>query len=533
MKRTVFYARVSTDSDIQLHSLKIQREFFKNYIKQNPNYMFCGEYIDEGISGTSLKKRKSFNKMINDAMQHKFDLILVKDISRFSRNTLDTIEQTRKLKREGIDVIFINDHIDTTNSDSEVNLTLLATMAQEESRKISNRVNWGMKKEMEKGTMFIESIYGYDVVNRELIINNKEAEVIKLIYKLYLEGYGYYRIVMKLKSLGIKSPKGKDLWCYDTIRKILSNEKYIGTLVSGKTHVQDYITQKKIKVDKENQFVFENHHEAIIEKATFDRVQMILKEKKEQYEIRNTINSEKKLFGSKIYCETCGGRYVYQRDSQRMNCKNTIYHSCSNRNSILENQVKEMIKTIFNVVFINKNIVKRKVINAIKHSTSYQNAHHELTNNKKKINKLKKKQEKYLDLLLQDKIDADEYKRLEQENLYEIQKIEVNNQRLNESDQFLKYKASIQSLEKDIYKLVDEQDQLIDLLIRKYVARIIIRNRNDFDVYFNFSSFNNQEFCKEEYSLLLELKYDFSRLESKYTHNKYKNLKETRIRIYN
>ncbi len=183
--------------------------------------------------------------MINDALLHKFDLILVKDISRFSRNTLDTIEQTRRLKREGVDVIFINDHIDTSQADSEINLTLIATMAQEESRKISNRVNWSMRNEMKNGVMFIESIYGYDVVDRKLVVNESQAEVVKMIYQLYLDGYGYYRIVMKLKELGIKSPKGKEKWNYDTIRKILLNEKYKGTLVSGKTHVQDFISKNK------------------------------------------------------------------------------------------------------------------------------------------------------------------------------------------------------------------------------------------------------------------------------------------------
>ena len=189
MKRTVFYARVSTDSHVQLHSLSQQREYFMNFIKKNPDYIYYGEYVDEGITGTSMKKRTSFNRMINDALLHKFDLILVKDISRFSRNTLDTIEQTRRLKREGIDVIFINDHIDTSQADSEINLTLIATMAQEESRKISNRVNWSMRNEMKNGVMFIESIYGYDVVDRKLVVNESQAEVVKMIYQLYLDGY--------------------------------------------------------------------------------------------------------------------------------------------------------------------------------------------------------------------------------------------------------------------------------------------------------------------------------------------------------
>lgn len=530
MKRTVFYARVSTDSHVQLHSLSQQRDFFMNYIQKNPNYIYYGEYVDEGITGTSMKKRTAFNRMINDALQHKFDLILVKDISRFSRNTLDSIEQTRRLKREGIDVIFINDHIDTSQADSEINLTLMATMAQEESRKISNRVNWGMRNEMKNGVMFIESIYGYDVVDRKLVVNESQAEVVRMIYQLYLDGYGYYRIVMKLKELGIKSPKGKEKWNYDTIRKILSNEKYKGTLVSGKTHVQDFISKKQVYTDENTRLIFENHHEPIIDKEVFEQVQSLMAKKRQQH-----THSHKKidyLLSRKVICDECQGSYMYDSSQQRLYCSNVKYHTCSNNHSILENEMKEMLRTVFQELFIDEDKIQEKVINVIKSSLSYQNAHQQQTQNEKKLHRLQKYQDEFLNRLLTGEISSEEYKQLESVNMKEIKRLEDEINRLKENNKLDKYNTSLTYIKKELSHMFKNSDELLKKMIQQFIVKIVIRNRNDFDIYFNLSSNFVKEFHKSDYTLFLELNYDFSELELKYTQKKYKNLKNTTIRIY-
>lgn len=531
MKRTVFYARVSTDSDVQLHSLSQQREFFMNYIQNNPQYIFCGEYIDEGLSGTSMKNRTSFNKMIHDALNHQFDLILVKDISRFSRNILDTIEQTRKLKKSGIDVIFINDHIDTSHSDSEINLTLMATMAQEESRKISSRVNWSMTNEMKNGVMFIESIYGYDVVDRQLIINEHQAKVIKLIYQLYLEGYGYYRIVMKLKELGIESPRGKKIWNYDTIRKILTNEKYMGTLVSGKTHIQDFISKKQVYTSKDTRYVFENHHEAIIDKEVFDNVQSLMKKKRKQYTKNNSKETDYLLSG-KILCNECHGAYVYDSSKERLHCINIKYHTCQNTHSILENDMKEMLKTVFNDIFIDKNSIEEKVMKAIKSSVSYQKAQQNQTQCIKKLNRLKKYQEEYLNRLLIGEISSEEYKQLENVNLSEIKRLENDISLIKQNNGIDQYEKILQSVQNEFSYILDNSEDLLKKMINQFINKILIRNRNDFDIYLMSHSNMSKKFNIKDYKLFLELNYDFSYLESKYLQNKYKNLKNTRIQIF-
>lgn len=531
MKRTVFYARVSTNHQVQSHSLKQQREFFMNYIQSHPQYIYSGEYIDEGISGTSLKKRESFNRMIEDAINHQFDLILVKDISRFSRNTLDTIEQTRKLKMNGIDVIFINDHIDTSQSNSEVNLTLLATMAQEESRKISHRVNWGMRRDMEKGVMFIESIYGYNIENRTLVINKEQAKVIRLIYHLYLNGNGYYRIVKKLMDFGIKSPKGKDVWNVDTVRNILINEKYVGTLVSGKTHVQDFISKKQIKVDKKDWFIFFNHHEPIIEIETFNQVQKLIEIKQKKYKHDHPKKDEKRM-NNKIICDMCQGYYQFDSSKSRMYCYNIQYHLCCNHHSIRVSEMKEMLRVVFDDILIDKIKIQEKVIKILNVIVSSQKSSQCSIEYTKKISKLHKNLDQHLNELLSGKITENEYKQMETQNIKEIQKLKIKIFQSTQIDQTTDLEGKIQDIKEELLDTLNDSEWLLIFLIDRFVDRIAFRNRNDFDIYFHFNEIPLKIFDKTLFHFLLDINYDFSYLESPYTRKKYKILKNTKIRIF-
>ena len=212
-KRIVAYCRVSTDQDDQLNSLENQKNFFERYINKNLEWRFCGLYVDEGISGTSTKKRKGFNNMIADAELGKFDMILTKEISRFARNTLDSIFYTRKLKSQGIGVLFMNDNINTLEPDAELRLTIMSSIAQEESRKTSDRVRWGQKRSMENGVVFGVSVYGYNLKDGKLTINENEAKIVRLVFDLYLnEGMGTYLLCKELENRGIPSPSGSPVW---------------------------------------------------------------------------------------------------------------------------------------------------------------------------------------------------------------------------------------------------------------------------------------------------------------------------------
>ena len=179
------YCRVSTDSDDQMNSFENQVSFFNEYIQRNPNWNLVHIYTDEGLSGTSVKKRKGFNTMIEDAKAGKINLIITKEVSRFARNTVDTLHYTRELGRINVGVYFINDNINTLDSDGEFRLSIMASVAQEESRKTSMRVKWGMKRQMERGFVFAPPMIGYDLCNGALTINEEEAKVVRKIFDLY------------------------------------------------------------------------------------------------------------------------------------------------------------------------------------------------------------------------------------------------------------------------------------------------------------------------------------------------------------
>jgi DNA invertase Pin-like site-specific DNA recombinase len=208
MKRVCAYCRVSTEQDDQLNSLENQKRYFEEYISRNLEWEFCGLYVDEGISGTSVTKRTGFKQMVADAEARKFDLLLTKEISRFARNTLDSIFYTRKLKSLGVGVVFMNDNINTLEPDSELRLTIMSSIAQEESRKTSERVRWGQKRQMEKGVVFGDSVFGYHLNGGKLTVNQDEAKTLRLIFDLYLSGMGVTNVCKELENRGILTPRG-------------------------------------------------------------------------------------------------------------------------------------------------------------------------------------------------------------------------------------------------------------------------------------------------------------------------------------
>ena len=239
------YCRVSTDQGEQLLSYENQVNYYTNYISENPLYEYAGTYADEGISGTSTKKREQFNQMITEAKQGKFDLLITKEISRFARNTLDSIYYTRELRKVGVGVLFLNDGINTLEGDAELRLSIMASIAQEESRKTSERVKWGQKRRMEEGVVFGRSMLGYDVKNGKMYVNEEGAEVVrKIFYKFVLERKSTHTIAKELLEEGIYPMRSKK-WRNTVILRILQNEKYCGDLVQKKTFTPDYLSHEK------------------------------------------------------------------------------------------------------------------------------------------------------------------------------------------------------------------------------------------------------------------------------------------------
>ena len=292
-KQVAAYCRVSTESDMQLGSFESQKMYFENYIANQENFQLQGIYADFGISGTNTEKREEFNRMIDNAKKGKIDLILTKEVSRFARNIVDTLAITRELKSINVEVLFINENINTKDKDGELRLAMMATFAQEESRKISERVKWGMKRGMERGVVYTSPLIGYDLKDGKLFVNDNEAEIVRKIYSLYAyEQMGASTIARFLTEKAVKPPKRIKTWSSTTITRILKNEKYCGDLIQGKTIVDDYLTHKSIKNKTENQVIIKNHHDAIVDRETWNIVQDRLNRiSKEQALLKKTSNS--------------------------------------------------------------------------------------------------------------------------------------------------------------------------------------------------------------------------------------------------
>lgn len=273
------YCRVSTDKYDQKNSFESQKSYFERYISLNPGLEMTKIYADEGISGTDTKKRTEFNNMIADAQLKKFNLILTKEVSRFARNTVDTLQYTRKLKKIGIGVKFLLDNIYTLDPDAELRLAIMASLAQEESRKTSERVKWGQRRQMEKGVVFGRSMLGYDVRGGIMRINEDGAKIVRQIFhKFVFEDKNCRAIAKELTEAGCKTLSGNEKWAHTVILKILRNEKYCGDLTQKKTYTPDYLTHSKKYNHGEEDFVtIKNHHEPIVDRNVWNTAQKKLK----------------------------------------------------------------------------------------------------------------------------------------------------------------------------------------------------------------------------------------------------------------
>ena len=283
-RNVVIYARVSTEHEAQLSALENQLDWYKPLLEQHPEWNLIRSYVDEGITGTSANKRPQFMRMLADANNGEFDLILTREVSRFARNTVDTLQYTRKLKAIGVEVFFINDNIKTFDGDGELRLTIMATLAQDESRKTSIRVKSGQQTSMENGVYYGNgNILGYDRVGKDMVINKEQARIVRKIYNMYLDGMGVRQIQFELEKEGALTATGKTRWYESNISKILRNPFYAGILEYHKQYTPNYLEQKKINnFGKIDRLRVEGRHEPIVTKEEFSRVQDIMESKRQK-----------------------------------------------------------------------------------------------------------------------------------------------------------------------------------------------------------------------------------------------------------
>ena len=339
--RVAAYCRVSTDKEDQRNSLAAQQAFFLDYIQAQPGWTLVGIFADEGLSGTSTKRRPQFTEMIRRAMDGEINLILTKEVSRFARNTVDTLQITRQLKSRGVGVRFLNDNIDTRDNDGEFRLTIMASVAQEESRKVSERTRWGQLQAMRRGVVFgNNSIYGYTLREGILTIELEQADVIKQIYRKFLaERKGAHTIARELTRDGIPPPlRPGGSWSSTMVLRILRNEKYCGDLLQKKYFTTDHLTHRKLaNHGEEAQIFLPDHHEPIVSREDFQEAQAELARRSAKHENQSRF-SGRYWYSGKIRCGCCGKSFTCKRTRRangdvytRFVCRGHLDGVCSMR----------------------------------------------------------------------------------------------------------------------------------------------------------------------------------------------------------
>lgn len=314
--RVAAYCRVSTDSEEQATSYEAQIEHYTEYIQKNPEWELAGIFADEGLSGTDTRKRREFNRMIEECMAGKINMVITKSISRFARNTLDCLKYIRQLKDRNIPVFFEKENINTMDSKGEVLLTIMASLAQQESQSLSQNVKLGLQYRYQQGLVQVNHnrFLGYTKDEEgQLIIEPEEAEVVKRIYREYLEGASLAQIGKSLEADGILTAAGKSKWRSETLKKILQNEKYIGDALLQKTYTVDFLSKKRVKNNGiVPQYYVENSHEPIIPRDLYMQVQ---EEMVRRTNLHSGAKRKKRVYSSKyalssiVYCSKCGDIY--------------------------------------------------------------------------------------------------------------------------------------------------------------------------------------------------------------------------------
>ncbi len=355
-RRTAAYARVSTDSEEQMTSYEAQVDYYTKYIKERPDWEFAGMYTDEGISAVNTKKRDGFNKMVADALAGKIDLIVTKSVSRFARNTVDSLSTVRLLKEKGVEVFFEKENIYTFDGKGELLITIMSSLAQEESRSISENVTWGHRKRFADGKIMMpyKRFLGYEKGEDGLPkIVESEAEIIRNIYRLFMKGRTPSAIAKILAESGVPSPGGKKTWQVATVESILTNEKYKGDALLQKRFTVDFLS-KKIKANEGEvpQYYVQNSHPAIIDPDEFDAVQSEVERRKNL----GRPGSCHSPLSTKLVCSDCGGYYgskvwgsntKYRRVIWRCNGKYKGENKCSTPH-VTEEEIKQKFIEAFN-----------------------------------------------------------------------------------------------------------------------------------------------------------------------------------------
>ncbi len=374
--RVAAYCRVSTSSSVQLGSLEVQINTYMNMIESQPDWIFAGVFYDVE-SGLRLKRRTGLNTMLKKASRGKIDYIITKSISRVSRDTLELLKIIRYLRERGINMHFENENLDSIRMDKEFEITLRSMLAQNESRNTSDNIQWGFQRKFEKGDIFTKykNFMGYTCVSDEIVIVPEQAEIVRKIFDLYLQGLTFGQIKVYLGSMGIKTVTGNDYWDTTTIQKMLKNEKYKGDTMLQKTYTEDFMTGRKTKnIGQRNRYYIRESHPAIVTAEVFDKVQEeMIKRARLIHKEDGTVSAStskyngKYLLGNLLVCGDCGASYRRRTERGKVvwRCATRIEkgkETCSKSPTINEEWIKKVLaETVCTINVYSEEIIRNNV----------------------------------------------------------------------------------------------------------------------------------------------------------------------------
>ncbi len=513
------YSRVSTDHAEQQNSLKNQIEHFDEMIKNNKNWTYVNGYVDRGISGTTDYKRDNFMKMIEDAKNGKFDLIITKEISRFSRNTLDSIKYTRELLSYGVAVLFVNDNINTALPDSELRLTIMASLAQDEIRRLSERVKFGMKQAIKKGTILGNNmLYGYrkDKNSGCLYIVRDEALIVERLFNMYvLEKQSLSKIAKIFNNEGIKTIQNKK-WCVSTLMRMIKNPKYKGYYRGHTTEIIDYMTKKvhNIPLDKQVIYDMQDKIPPIISDEIWERANKRLKDRGKKFSknINEKVEYRNKYpLSSKIYCANCHEIFFRRKQLKMLNditwCCGNYYKKgkdfCNSPN-LRESEIIYIFNDIINYLGINLNELSNLVVSIYQNNKECINCDNKLEELIKKQYLINIKKDKLLELNIEGNLTNNEFNKRNIECNLELEKI-ANEKKQLESKEGENNDNTIERIVNEKIASFDIITELINLLIDQIIVSKINNNQYNYELKFYLNI--NQSLFKIDNNYLKDFKF--------------------------
>ena len=527
--RVTFYARVSSESDEQLNSLGNQVAHYEELIRKNKNWTFIPGYIDEGLSGISTKKRKHFNEMIADAKEGMFDLIITKEISRFARNTLDSLQYTRELLSLGVGVFFQNDNINTLDEDAELRLTIMSSIAQDELRKLSSRVKFGHQQAIKSKVVLGNSrIFGYVKDGGKLVIDEEQAGMVRELFELYATGqYSMKQIETIFWEKGYRNHNGNKI-AHTTMSNMIANPKYKGYYVGNKVRVIDMFSKKQKFLPPEEWVMFKDETgeivPAIVSEELWDRANEVLKRRSDDVKSRQGICNHQNLLTGKLYCTHCGAAYYRRESTDKAGNKNSKW-VCSGKIKngadscpsfpIYEEEIKPLLFEVFQETEVNVAALIEEYMEIYRSLDGDNHISKQITQQKQRLEIAQKKKSKLLEYNVTGQLSDADFLAMNKACTEDIKDAEAQISELEQQqfskDEFRKHmdaiRATLEAARRDAAQGIITAD-----FVTKYIDKILVTPEDDGSMRLDIKIFTGENTQKYLTKLALRTGHTFKKM---------------------